>query len=182
MLQLPKSTTEILALKVLEETTDQMWVNWAVDMLLAGFDGEYLVELAGISPPYNGWEMDTLIAKVLAEQQLDSSNEAGILGDYICYLVENALAGESPVLETLAWLKDLWYHGSVPEEEVEEFMELYWWMEEAYDYEERKAQQWPKWWPWKRKKTDIDAIILEAFQKRQLQCRQGLTTPIVNPS
>ena len=174
MLKLPKSTTEILALKVLGETTDQMWVNWAVEMLMAGFDGEYVVALAGISPPYNGWEMDALVAKVLAEQGINVSEEEHIIKNYICYLVNKALAGEIPILETLCALKDFWYHGSVPEEEVAEFMELYWWMEETYDYEERKAQQWPKWWPWKRKKTDIDAIILEAFKKRQLQCRQGL--------
>ena len=173
-MQLPKSTAEILALKVLGETTNETWVNWAVEMLLAGFDGEYLVELAGISPPYNGWEMDTLIAKVLAEQGINVSDEERIIKNYVCYLVNKALAGEVPILKALESLKDLWYYGSVPEEEVEEFMELYWWMEEAYDYEERKAQRWPKWWPWKRKKTDIDAIILEVFQKRQLQCRQGL--------
>ena len=174
MLQLPKSTAEILALKVLGETTSEKWVDWAVEMLMAGFDGERVVQLAGESPPYNSWEMDALGAKVLAEQCINVSDEECIIKNYVCYLVNKAIAGEMHILEALEFLKDLWYHGSVPEKEVEEFMGLYWWMEETYDYEERKAQQWPKWWPWERKKTDIDAIILEVFQKRQLQCRQGL--------
>jgi hypothetical protein len=178
----PKSTPEILALKVLGETTSEMWVAWSVEMLMAGFDGEHLVQLAGMNPPFNIWEMDVLVPKVLAEQDIDYSDKERVIKDYVCYLVNKALTGEMPTWEALEKLKNLYYYGDVPDEEVEEFMGLYYSKEDLDEWEQSPGWQWPKWWPWKRKKIDMDAIILEAFKKRQLQCRQGLTTPVVKPS
>ena len=55
-----KSTTEILALKALNRDIDKFWVNWAVDMLLAGFDTENLIILAGESEPFNQFQLELL--------------------------------------------------------------------------------------------------------------------------
>jgi len=48
-----KSTTEILAFKALNRDINKTWVDWAVEMLMAGFDTENLTILAGEFEPFN---------------------------------------------------------------------------------------------------------------------------------
>jgi hypothetical protein len=71
-----KSTAEILAFKALNRDVDKTWVDWAVDMLIAGFDTEHLTILAGESEPFNQFQMQELAEKVLVELQLDYSDNS----------------------------------------------------------------------------------------------------------
>ena len=41
-------TYEIIAWKHLNQSVDEKWSAWAVDMMLIGYKTEHLVELAGI--------------------------------------------------------------------------------------------------------------------------------------
>ncbi|MFZ4464691.1 MAG: hypothetical protein ACOYN5_12650 [Bacteroidales bacterium] len=52
-----KTTAEILAFKALNRNIDKTWVDWAVDMLIAGYDTENLTILAGESEPFNQFQM-----------------------------------------------------------------------------------------------------------------------------
>lgn len=47
ILQPVKSTAEILAFKAFNKDIDKRWIDWAYNMLLAGYSTEYLVMLAG---------------------------------------------------------------------------------------------------------------------------------------
>ncbi len=40
------STREILAFKVLNRDIDLSWISWAYEMLEAGFETKYLIQLA----------------------------------------------------------------------------------------------------------------------------------------
>lgn len=77
-----KTTAEILAFKALNRDIDKAWVDWAVDMLIAGYDSEHLTILAGESEPFNQFQIQELADKVLAELQLDYSNKDQTIKNY----------------------------------------------------------------------------------------------------
>ncbi len=118
------STTEILAFKVLNRYTDKRWVDWAVDMLMAGFDTEHLCILAGESEPLDFFEMQSLTTKVLAELDLDYSDRDQIILNYVIYLIDQALAGEMDGFAVLSKLKDL--HMEQDLDYLYNFYLLYW--------------------------------------------------------
>ena len=60
-----KSTSEILAFKVLNQNTSIVWVDWALDMMTVGFDTEHLAILAGENEPFNQFQMQDLTNKFL---------------------------------------------------------------------------------------------------------------------
>ncbi len=60
------STYEILAFKHLNRNVDKKWIDWAVDMMIAGIETESLIELAGISEPYNQFELKQLTDNVFS--------------------------------------------------------------------------------------------------------------------
>ncbi len=102
-----KSTSEILAYKVLNRNVDKTWIDWAVDMLMAGFDTENLTMLAGESAPFNQFQMQELTDRVLTELQLDYSDKHKIIKNYTCYLIDKSLDGEIDNLKVLNILKDI---------------------------------------------------------------------------
>jgi hypothetical protein len=76
------STAEVLAYKVLNRLTESAWIDWAYDMLVAGFDTEHLVILAGMQQPLEYFEMRTLTDNVLGELSLDYMNGDIVISDY----------------------------------------------------------------------------------------------------
>ena len=102
-----KTTAEILAYKALNRNIDKTWVEWAVAMLMAGYETENLVILAGEMEPYNQFELHKLTSLVLKELDLDLSDRETILKKYTCYLIEKALNNETEHFDVLNTLKDL---------------------------------------------------------------------------
>jgi hypothetical protein len=102
-----KSTAEILAFKLLNRDIDKTWVDWAVQMLLAGYDTEHLTILAGESEPFNQFQMQELADKVLTELQLDYSDKGQTIKNYACYLIDKSLNGELDNFKVLDILKDI---------------------------------------------------------------------------
>ncbi len=84
-----KSTTEILALKALNRDINKTWVDWAVEMLMTGFDTENLSILAGEFEPYNQFQLQKLTTKVLDELRLDYSDKDQTIKNYACRLMES---------------------------------------------------------------------------------------------
>lgn len=106
-MKLTKTTPEVLAFKVLWKRIDQVWVDWAVAMLMAGYDTEHLRILAWETEPFYQFEMQNIIDKVLTELQIDCSDKDKIIKDYVCYLIDKSFDGEIESLELLNILKDL---------------------------------------------------------------------------
>ncbi len=102
-----KTTAEILAFKALNRDIDKAWVDWAVDMLMAGYDTEHLIILAGESEPFNQFQMQELADKVLTELQLDYSDKDHAIKKYACYLIDKSLDGELDNFKVLDILKDI---------------------------------------------------------------------------
>lgn len=106
-LQPVKRTAEILAFKVLNRNITEAWVDWALEMLLAGYDTEHLVILAGEREPFNSFQMQVLTDKVLAELHLNYSDKHQVIKNYVCYLIGKSLDGELENFRVLSILKGL---------------------------------------------------------------------------
>ena len=102
-----ESTYEILAWKHLNQSVDEKWSNWAVEMMMAGFETEHLVELAGIEKPYNQFELHELTEKVFSELNLDYKNQDKVVTNYVTYLAKGVINGKKDLLKTLRDIKDL---------------------------------------------------------------------------
>lgn len=102
-----KNTAEILAFKVLNRNIDKAWVEWAIDMLMVGYESEHLLILAGESEPFNQFEMQDLADRVLTDLQLEYSDKTRIINNYVLYLVEKSLNEEIDAFNVLNILKDI---------------------------------------------------------------------------
>ncbi|MNW88015.1 hypothetical protein D3C86_172690 [compost metagenome] len=102
-----KSTYVILAYKVLNYNIDQFWIDWAVEMLMNGYETEHLVILAGISPPYDQFELHSLTDKVFNELHLDYSDRDQVIRNYVSYLLSTADFDHFNVVEILKPLREL---------------------------------------------------------------------------
>ncbi len=70
-----ESTYEIVAWKHLNNSVDEKWSNWAVEMLMGDYETEHLIELAKIEKPYNQFELQELTDKVFLELNLEYKNK-----------------------------------------------------------------------------------------------------------
>lgn len=124
MRPLPNSTTRVLAYKVLDRDFDRTWPDWAVEMLINGYDTEHLVILAGMSEPFDYFEMQTLTTKALNELGLDFSNKLQSVWNFVSYLIQMCLDGKLESVKVLAELRDL-YLELGHEESLQQFYFLY---------------------------------------------------------
>ena len=102
-----KSTTEILAFKALNRDINKTWVDWAVEMLMAGFDTENLTILAGEFEPFNQFQLQNLTTVVLSELRLDYSDKERAIKNYACYLIDKVRNREIETVKALDILKDI---------------------------------------------------------------------------
>ncbi|WP_199136581.1 hypothetical protein [Pedobacter sp. ASV12] len=121
----PKSTYAILTYKSLNHSINEEWVQWAIEMLMSGFDTEHLIILAGESAPFNQFEMRTLTDKVLQELALDYNDKHQIAYGYSSYLILEALKGKIKYKKVLDILNDL-YEDLNHDKRLQQFFLLYW--------------------------------------------------------
>lgn len=95
------STYEVLAWKCLNRNIDEAWINWAVEMMLVGFEGENLIALAGISKPYDQFELTMLTDKVFGELGLDYSDKERVIQNYVSYLFIETLDKKRSLKKTI---------------------------------------------------------------------------------
>jgi hypothetical protein len=163
-----KSTAEILAFKVLNRNTNIAWVDWALDMMTAGFDTEHLRILAGEREPFNQFQMQDLTNKVLNELNLDYADKNKILNNYVCYFIDKALSDETQTLKVLNSLKDLCIELDY-KRFLYDFYLLYFAKQDLIDSENQ--------WYWDgADRSNIDNIIKEYFTKFKSNCVTEKTT------
>lgn len=157
-----KSTAEILAFKALNRDIDKSWIDWAVDMLMAGFDTENLTILAGESEPFNQFEIQELVDKVLAELQLDYLDKDRTIKNYACYLIDKSLNGELDNFKVLDILKDIFIELDY-EKYLYDFYSLYF-AKDDLSYSENQ-------WYWEgATRENIDKIITDYFKTWKTNC------------
>lgn len=157
-----KSTSEILAFKVLNRSVDNVWINWAVEMLMAGYNSENLLYLAGENENTNQFELQSLANKALSELKLDFSNEEKIINDYVCYLIDKAISKEKSHEYILEILKNLCI-------ELEYASYLYDFYSLFYAQEDLKYDTHQ--WYWENAdRENINQVIENYFLKRKAEC------------
>lgn len=150
-----KSTAEVLAFKALNRDINKTQVDWAVEMLMAGFDTENLAILAGEFEPYNQFQLQNLTTKVLDELQLDYSDKDQTIKNYACYLIDKSLNGELDNFKVLDTLKDICIELDY-EKYLYDFFSLYF----AKDDLSESENQW--YWDGATREN-IDQIITDYF-------------------
>jgi len=151
------STYEILAWKHLNKSVDEKWSNWAVEMMMVGYETEHLIQLAGIRKPYNQFELRELTDKVFDELNLDYKNQDNVLINYTTFLVKDVLNGRRELLKTLRDLKDLCITLDY-DKRIHDFYLLYF-AKEDLNYDTVQ-------WYWEGATRDnIDQICFDYFEK-----------------
>jgi len=102
------STAEVLAFRVLNRFTSEVWINWAYDMLVIGFETEHLLILAGIEEPLDYFEMRKITNKVFCELNLDYADNDKVIAEYASYLANEGLTGKMEPVIVLDKLKDIY--------------------------------------------------------------------------
>ena len=156
------STAEILAFKMLGHNVNKRWITWDYDMLVAGFESENLVILAGETEPYNQFELQGLTDKVFAELNLSCDNRALVYKNYICYLVAKALDNEIKAANVLDIIKDLYIENNY-ESLLGNFYLLY------YACDDLKYSENQGYWDGATREN-IDKIIKDYFMEWKAKC------------
>jgi hypothetical protein len=101
------STYKILMQKSLNLPIGEDWVDWAIEMMEAGYSSENLHILAGYREPYNQFELQELANKVFKDFGLDYSDKDLTIKNYVYYLIEKTIGDSSSYLNTLRILTDI---------------------------------------------------------------------------
>lgn len=157
---LPKSTAAILAYKVLNRNIDKFWVDWAVEMLIQSFDTEHLIILAGMSPSYDQFELQSLSDKVFQELRLDYSNRNMVIRNYISYIFHSEIEDNvdiKSVLKSLRTLRDIYLELDY-DVFLQDFYMLY------YGVEDLQCDE-AQWYVAGLDRTNILAVVKDTFTK-----------------
>lgn len=136
----------------LETPFSDVWVQWALDMALAGADNLLIYELAGIGKPYNGSEIYPLVRHILQELGYEIPDEQETISLYIRDVIDH------PELY-IRILKDL-ADRCVSLDYDTRLYNFYLLYHAKSDLEEVPIQWY---WPG-ADRSDIDSIIHTAFQ------------------
>lgn len=101
------STYKILKAKAFNEHIDETWVDWALEMMEAGYQSDNLYMLAGETKPFNQFELHELTKKVLEDLGFDYSDKDAVLENYVYYLVANSVDHPETYYKTLRELKNI---------------------------------------------------------------------------
>ncbi len=150
------STYKILKEKACNADIGESWADWAIEMMQVGYEAESLYQLAGISKPFNQFELQDLTNKVLNDLQLDYSDKQKTIKNYIYFLLKSNLEKTDKYYEVLKEFRDIYYELDM-ESEFQDLALLYWAKDDLI-YDENQ-HYWDG-----ANRTNIDKIIREQFE------------------
>ncbi len=155
MKELVLSTHLILKNKVFNCDFDESWVDWAIDMIEAGFNSENLYTLAATSKPYNQLALQALTNKVLQDFNLSYANKPLVIKKYVYFIVTNAIYKTNSYFRALRQLKDI----CISLDYDDTYMPFY-----LLYFAKVELAEYDKQWYWDgADKTNIDQIITTQF-------------------
>ena len=132
------------------------WIDWALEMMQAGFETENLIILAGVSPNLNRFEFNDIVNRALKELSLDGFVKDEIIQGYIYYLIDQALSLKMSNKLVLSIIRDLCRDKDYSEELLDFYLL-------AYASEELDDLGIQFYWD-DADKNNIDAIVHTKFQ------------------
>lgn len=131
-------------------------------MLVAGFETENLIILAGETSSFNQFELRALVDKVLAELNLNWQDREKILKNYICYLFAEIINGSRKMSVALAAVKDIYIELGYDPSFYEFYLLYYAWA----DLQFSEAQFY---WPGATRKN-INGIVFDYLKNWKAKC------------
>lgn len=150
------STYKILKEKACNTDIDEGWTDWAIEMMEAGYEADSLYQLAGISKPFNQFELQDLTDKVLKDLQLDYSDKQKTIKNYVYFLLKYNLDNTDKYYEVLKEFRDIYYELDM-DTEFQDLALLYWAKDDLINDENQ--HYWDG-----ANRTNIDKIIREQFE------------------
>ena len=149
------TTTRILAEKALQKTCGQNCLDWAISMLELGYNGHYLTMLAGISPPFNHFELSDFRDRALRELKIPETNPKDSVTAYTAEILTSLLNNNARIVASLAEIKEMCIKADY-QSNIYDFYLLYF----AYTELQESEVQW--YWPNADRKNIVDIIIQRA--------------------
>ena len=143
--------------KAFNEDIDESWIDWALEMMEAGYEAENLYILAGITKPYNQFELQELTDKVLADLNLRINDKLLTIRNYVYYIISKSMNEPNNYLKTLKEIKDICI-GLDMDNEYMNFYLLYFAKDDLNESENQ-------WYCDGADRSNIDKIVKENFQK-----------------
>ncbi|MDD4971273.1 MAG: hypothetical protein PHT07_17730 [Paludibacter sp.] len=150
------STYRILKEKACNADIDESWAEWAIEMMEVGYEADSLYQLAGISKPFNQFELQDLTKEVLEDLQLDYSDKRKTTKNYVYYLINSNINKPDNYNEVLKELRDIYYEFNM-DREFQDLVLLYWAKDDLI-YED-----YQHYWDGANR-SNIDKIIKEQFE------------------
>ena len=151
------STYRILMKKALDDFIDESWVDWAIEMMRAGFESDNLYMLAGILRPYDQIELQQLTDNVLKDLELNFTDKETTISNYACFIIKNSIASPDTYLQTLQELSDIYLNLDMASR-YQDFYLLHWAKDDLIVSEHQ--------WYWDgANRTNINDIIRKCFQE-----------------
>jgi hypothetical protein len=100
------STYRVLMEKTFNEDFDKSGVEGSFEMMEAGYESENLYILAGITKPYNQFELQELTDKIITDLNLETSDKSLTIRNYVYYILSTTINEPSKYLSTLSEVKD----------------------------------------------------------------------------
>ena len=151
------SIYKILKAKAFNENIDESWIDWAIEMIEAGYESENLYMLAGKIKPYNQFELQELTDKVLQDLKLEYHDKDLVITNYVYYLISNSINRPATYYKTLQELKDICIQLNMNSKYMNFYLLYY-----AKDDLRVGEVQW--YWDG-ADKNNIDCIIKEKFRE-----------------
>jgi hypothetical protein len=151
------STYKILKEKAFNSDITESWIDWAIEMMEAGYESINLYELAGTTRPYNQFELKELTNQVFKDLNLDYSDKTKTLKNYVYFLLTSNI--DKPVKYNIV---------------LREFRDIYYELDADAEYQDLALLYWAKddliysevqhYWDGANR-TNIDKIISETFRQ-----------------
>lgn len=150
------STYKILKEKAFNSDINESWIDWALEMMEAGYESVNLYELAGTTRPYNQFELQDLTTKIFKEFNLDYSDKTQTLKNYVYFLITSNIDKPEKYDKVLREFRDIYYELDM-DKEYQDLALLYWAKDDLL-YADNQ-HYWDG-----ANRENIDAIIREQFE------------------
>jgi hypothetical protein len=162
------STYKILMNKAFNQDIDESWIDWAMEMIEAGFQSDNLYILAGMTKPFNQFELQELTNNVIRDLHLDYDDKDTVIRNYVYFIITNGINNPDSYLKVLRELKDICI-GLGMEKEYIDFYLLYFAKDDLTESENQ--------WYWDgATRENIDEIIKSQFIKWKTEYERRKTT------
>jgi hypothetical protein len=149
------STYAILMKKAFNEDIDESWIEWALEMMEAGYGSDNLYILDRISKPYNQFELQHLTDKTLTDLNFEIKDKLLTIRNYVYYIILKTINQSTNYLTTLKEIKDICIDLD------NEYMDFYLLYFAKDDLNESENQ-----WYWDgADRNNIDEMIKENFKE-----------------